>query len=245
MPAKPRILVLAAAIVAVALLATPALVGCGAQSPPAAQSNSPAAGAAEATSPTPPDQTEESSVYTPSYRPNGKEIAVIETNRGVIEVKLYGKEAPINTANFIELAQKGFYDKVKFHRLEPGFVIQGGDPQTITLSSKEVVELIAKQNSGSYEQGAPMLGAGGPGYTIKGEFNPGAVPHPHVDGSLAMARSDSPDSAGSQFYFTLGPQSFLDGKYTVFGDTVKGLSVIHKLEVGDVIKSVTIENVTK
>ncbi len=184
-------------------------------------------------------------MYTPAYQPNGAEIAVITTNKGVIKVKLYGTDAPINTANFIELASKGFYDKIKFHRLEPGFVIQGGDPQTVPLSSEAVATLVKKQKSGAYEQGQPMLGTGDPGYKIKGEFDPANIAHPHVDGTLAMARSNDPDSAGSQFYFTLGTQSFLDGNYTVFGDTVEGLDVIHDLEVGDVIESVTIENATK
>lgn len=184
-------------------------------------------------------------MYTPTYRPNGNEVAVITTNKGVIKVKLYGQDAPINTANFIELARKGFYDGVKFHRLEPGFVIQGGDPQTVPLSSQEVRDLVDKQKRGSYAQGQPMLGTGDPGYKIKGEFSPSNVPHKHVDGTLAMARSNDPNSAGSQFYFTLGPQSFLDGSYTVFGDTTEGLSVVHDLEVGDVIESVTIENATE
>lgn len=184
-------------------------------------------------------------MYTPTYQPNGEEIAVITTNRGVIKVKLYGKEAPVNAGNFIELAQKGFYDKVKFHRLEPGFVIQGGDPQTAKLSSKEVAELVEKQNAGQYAEGQPMLGTAGPGYTIKGEFDPANVAHKHLDGTIAMARTQDPNSAGSQFYFTLGPQSFLDGQYTVFGDTISGLDVIHELEVGDTIESITIENATK
>jgi peptidyl-prolyl cis-trans isomerase B (cyclophilin B) len=69
--------------------------------------------------------------------------------------------------------------------------------------------------------------------------------HKHIDGSLAMARTNDPNSAGSQFYFTLAPQPFLDGKYTVFGDTTAGLDVVHKLAVGDVIESITIENATK
>ncbi len=80
---------------------------------------------------------------------------------------------------------------------------------------------------------------------IKGEFDPANVPHKHVDGTLAMARSNDPNSAGSQFYFTLGPQSFLDGQYTVFGDVLEGLEVVHELAVGDVIESVTVENTTK
>ena len=188
---------------------------------------------------------QEANLYTPTYVPNGDEVAVIKTNKGTITVELYGKEAPLSVGNFIELAQKGFYDDLKFHRLEPGFVIQGGDPQTKELSADKVKELVAKQKSGAYAQGEPMIGTGGPGHMIKGEFDLKSNPHKHVDGSLAMARSQSPDSAGSQFYFTLGVQSFLDGSYTVFGQTTGGLDVVHKLGVGDIIESVTIENASK
>jgi len=191
------------------------------------------------------DPAQEGALYTPTYVPTGSEIAVIKTSKGTIKVKLFGTDAPIHVGNFVELAQKGFYDKVKFHRLEPGFVIQGGDPQTSELSSEQVVELVNAQKSGAFENGQPMLGTGGPGYAIKGEFDPATNPNKHVDGSLAMARSQSPDSGGSQFYFTLGPQSFLDGQYTVFGRTTEGLDVIHKLGVGDEILSVTIENASK
>jgi peptidyl-prolyl cis-trans isomerase B (cyclophilin B) len=218
-----------------------ALSGCTSQVPTSTPADSPVESSTSAEATT----TQEDSLYTPTYVPNGAEIAVIKTNKGIIKVQLHGKDAPVNTANFIELAQKGFYDNVKFHRLEPGFVIQGGDPQSVDLSSEEVAELVAKQKTGSGGPGQPILGTGGPGYNIKGEFDPNNVAHPHVDGSLAMARSQSPDSAGSQFYFTLGPQACLDGKYTVFGDTTAGLSVVHELEVGDVIESVTIDNATK
>lgn len=191
------------------------------------------------------DPAQEGALYTPEYKPNGSEVAVIKTSKGTITVKLFGKDAPIHVGNFVELAQKGFYDGVKFHRLEPGFVIQGGDPQTVALDGKKVAELVAAQKSGAYTEGEPMLGTGGPGYSIKGEFDPSTNPNKHVDGSLAMARSQSPDSGGSQFYFTLGPQSFLDGQYTVFGQTTGGLDVVHQLGVGDEIISVTIENADK
>jgi len=108
------------------------------------------------------------------------------------------------------LAKKGFYNKLTFHRVEPGFVVQGGDP---------------KGN-----------GTGGPGYTIKAEFNA----HKHVRGTVAMARSTDPDSAGSQFYICLGPASFLDGKYTVFGLVTKGMDVVDGIRIGDRMKSVKI-----
>jgi peptidyl-prolyl cis-trans isomerase B (cyclophilin B) len=231
------------AMLALAALTSP-LFGCAGQAP--ASSTPSSTPTSQSTSPTSdPNTAKGDTLYTPTYQPNGTEVAVIKTSKGTIKVALYGKDAPINAGNFIELAQKGFYNGIKFHRLEPGFVIQGGDPQTKDLASKAVRKLVADQAKGVYTQGEPMLGTGGPGYVIKGEFDPANVAHPHVDGTLAMARTDSPDSAGSQFYFTLGPQSFLDGKYTVFGDVKSGLDVVHKLEVGDEIESVTIENAAK
>ena len=171
-------------------------------------------------------------LYTPQYQPNGNEIAVIKTSEGTIRVQLHGKDAPIHVGNFVELAQKGFYDGLKFHRYEPGFVIQGGCPHTREMTPEDVAA------------GRPgptgMPGTGGPGYSIKGEWK--TNPHnEHKDGTLAMARSSMPDSAGSQFYFCLGAQPFLDSNYTVFGDTIEGLDVIYKLRAGSTIESITIE----
>jgi peptidyl-prolyl cis-trans isomerase B (cyclophilin B) len=231
---RPSVL---ATIVAGALIGALSLTlaGCqGAKSP--ASTTPPPASSTEQAPPVeqPAAATNENgeTLYTPAYKPNGKEVAVIKTNKGTITVELLGKDAPITVGSFVELANKGFYNGLKFHRFEPGFVIQGGDPQTKDLSSEQV-------KAG----GNGSLGTGGPGYAIAGEF--ANNPNKHVDGTLAMARSQSPDSGGSQFYFTLGPQSFLDGNYTVFGQTTKGLDVIHQLAVGDVIESVTIENATK
>ena len=172
------------------------------------------------------------STYTPAYEPTGDEIAVITTSEGVIRVQLHGKDAPIHVGNFVELAQKGFYDGLKFHRYVPGFVIQGGCPNTREMSQADV----AAGKRGP--KGAP--GTGGPGYEIKGEWKTNPNNH-HKDGTLAMARSQRPDSAGSQFYFCLGAQPMLDGDYTVFGDTIEGLDVIGKLRAGSLIESVTIE----
>lgn len=173
-------------------------------------------------------------LYTPKYQPNGKEVAVVTTSQGVIRVQLAGNDAPIHVGNFVELAKDGFYDNTKFHRYVPGFVIQGGDPESKKYSSDEVVRVAG----GMF----PRLGMGGPGYCIKGEFatNPN---NKHEDGALAMARSMDPDSAGSQFYFCLGPQHMLDDGYTVFGTTLEGLDVIGKLRAGDVIESIRIEHV--
>ena len=172
-------------------------------------------------------------LYTPEYKPNGKEIAVITTDEGTIRVQLHGEDAPIHVGNFVELAQKGFYDGLKFHRYVPGFVIQGGCPNTREMSAADV----AAGKSGP--DGMP--GTGNPGYSIKGEWktNPNTT---HADGTLAMARSSMPDSAGSQFYFCLGPQHFLDTDYTVFGDTIEGIDVIGKLRAGSIIENITIEN---
>ena len=172
-------------------------------------------------------------MYTPEYQPNGNEIAVIDTSKGTIRVQLAGKDAPIHVGNFVELAQKGFYDGLKFHRYVPGFVIQGGCPNTRDFSSEEVAQRVAL--------GRSNFGTGGPGYSIKEEFttNPNNV---HDKYTLAMARSSDPDSAGSQFYFCLEPQPMLDSGYTVFGQTLEGGDVIDALRAGDEIKSVTIEN---
>ena len=172
-------------------------------------------------------------LYTPKYIPNGDEIAVITTNKGVIRVELHGDDAPIHVGNFVELAEKGYYDNIKFHRFEPNFVIQGGCPFTRDMEPIDV----AKGKTGP--SGRP--GTGNPGYNIHEEYttNPN---NEHKDGTLAMARSANPNSAGSQFYFCLGPQPFLDSGYTVFGDTIEGLDIVHALRSGDVIESIEIEN---
>ena len=172
-------------------------------------------------------------IYTPNYKPNGKEVAVIETSKGTIEVQLTGEFTPIHVGNFVELAQKGFYDGLKFHRYVEGFVIQGGCPNTRDLSEEEVIEAAANPYGG--------LGTGGPGYTIKEEFSTNPQNF-HSDCALAMARSQDPNSAGSQFYLCLGPQPMLDSGYTVFGQTLSGQDVIYELRVGDTIKSITIKN---
>ena len=170
-------------------------------------------------------------LYTPEYQPTGDEVAVFATSKGEIRVRLAGKDAPIHVGNFVELARKGFYDGLKFHRYEPGFVIQGGCPTTRDLTPEQVAK----------EGRRYGCGTGNPGYSIKEEYttNPNNV---HADGALAMARSSNPNSAGSQFYFCLGEQPFLDGGYTVFGQTVEGLDVIAELRAGDVIERIEIEN---
>ena len=172
-------------------------------------------------------------LYTPSYVVAGDEVAVIDTSRGVIRVALDGEGAPVHVANFCELAESGFYDGLKFHRYVPGFVIQGGCPNTRDMTPEQV----ARGEVGP--TGRP--GTGGPGYRIRQEFTTNPR-NSHVDGALAMARSADPDSAGSQFYLCLGPQHGLDSGYTVFGRTVEGVEAIGELRAGDVINSVRIEH---
>jgi cyclophilin family peptidyl-prolyl cis-trans isomerase len=142
--------------------------------------------------------------------------AVITTDKGVIEVTFRPDKAPNTVASIVELAESGFYDGTKFHRVEPGFVVQGGDPQTKDPSTNP-----------------SMYGTGGPGWNMKAEFND----LKHDRGVIAMARSQAVDSAGSQFYFTLAPANFLDGQYTVFGTVEKGMDVVDKLAVGDTLRS--------
>ena len=175
-------------------------------------------------------------LYTPSYSVVGDEVARISTSKGEVVVRLDGDGAPIHVANFCELAESGFYDDLKFHRYVPGFVIQGGCPNTRSMSPADV----AAGRVGA--DGRP--GTGGPGYRIKEEFSTNPR-NSHVDGALAMARSNDPNSAGSQFYLCLGPQHGLDSGYTVFGQTVEGFDVIRSLRAGDVIQSIRIEHASK
>lgn len=140
--------------------------------------------------------------------------ALIETDKGNIKVKLFAKEAPLSVTNFIQLAKGGFYEGLTFHRVEPGFVVQGGDP------------------AGN--------GTGGPGYTV-----PAEIGQPHLKGALAWARTGdevNPQrrSSGSQFYITLEPTPFLDGGYTVFGQTTEGMEIVAQIRKGDKIKKITI-----
>ncbi len=132
--------------------------------------------------------------------------AVIETKFGNIELKFFPDVAPSHVNNFIELAKKGFYDGTTFHRVIPGFMIQGGDPN-------------------SKDPDKSKHGMGGPGYTIKAEFNE----KPHKRGTLSMARSANPDSAGSQFFICVADAPFLNKQYTVFGEVVSGMEVADKI----------------
>jgi cyclophilin family peptidyl-prolyl cis-trans isomerase len=140
-------------------------------------------------------------------------------NGGVIALEFFPADAPKHVENFIKLTRAGFYDGQRFHRVEPGFVVQLGDPQSKTLPMNH-----------------PEMGTGGPGYTIKAEFNTRKFDR----GMLGMARKDDPDSAGSQFYIMLGAANHLNGQYTAFGRVVSGMDVVDKIKVGDRVKTVKI-----
>lgn len=142
-----------------------------------------------------------------------KKYALIETDKGTIKAELYTDKAPITTKNFIELADSGFYNGLKFHRVEPGFVVQGGDP------------------NGD--------GTGGSEKTIPLEVNSDIK---HLKGALGMARSQDPNSASSQFYITLAETPFLDGNYAVFGKVLQGMEVVEKIKVGDKMNNVYISD---
>jgi len=135
----------------------------------------------------------------------------LKTTKGDIVFTFYPDDAPLHSAAFIKLAKAGFYDGLAFHRVEPNFVIQGGDPDG--------------------------NGTGGPGYKLKAEFND----RPHVRGTVAMARSSDPNSGGSQFYICLDDARFLDKNYTVFGQMIDGFDALDAVRVGDKMDAVVVE----
>jgi len=147
--------------------------------------------------------------------------AVLNTTKGVIKFELYEDLAPITANNFIDLVERGFYNGLTFHRYEPGFVIQGGDP--------------AGNGTGDFQD--PQTGRK---RTIPLEVTP-LLKH-DAAGAVAMARSNDPNSASCQFYITLAPASFLDMKYAVFGKVTEGIENALQLRKGDQITSATIES---
>ena len=140
-----------------------------------------------------------------------KTTAVMNTSKGVVRFKFYPNEAPKTVHRFIELIQQGFYNHLKFHRVEPNFVVQGGDP----LGN----------------------GTGGSGKKLEPEFNE----RHHIEGTLAMARTSDVNSADSQFYISLGTYPQLDHQYTVFGQVISGIDIVSKIRVGDEIVSISLE----
>lgn len=137
---------------------------------------------------------------------DGDNIAVIQTNHGRIVVKFFPDHAPGHAENFQKLATEGFYDGVRFHRVIPGFMIQGGDPNT-------------------KDQPRHTHGTGGPGYTINAEFNE----IPHTPGILSAARTSDPNSAGSQFFLMHQTSPHLNRQYSVFGQVIEGMDVVETI----------------
>jgi peptidyl-prolyl cis-trans isomerase B (cyclophilin B) len=134
--------------------------------------------------------------------------AVIETKFGEIELEFLADKAPGHVKNFLDLARKGFYDGTTFHRVIPGFMIQGGDPNTRDPQAPRASH-----------------GTGGPGHSVKAEFNETA----HVRGVVSMARSSDPNSAGSQFFVCVADARFLDRQYSAFGRVLRGIEVADKI----------------
>jgi peptidyl-prolyl cis-trans isomerase B (cyclophilin B) len=149
--------------------------------------------------------------------------ATIDTNRGTMVAELYDKEAPKTVENFEKLANSGFYDGVKFHRVIPDFVVQGGDPLSRDLPA-----------------GDRRIGTGGPGWTIKCET--ANNPHRHELGALSMAHAGK-DTGGSQFFMVLSEANtrHLDGVHTVFGKIVEGQDVLRQIQQNDSMTSVRVE----
>ncbi len=136
-----------------------------------------------------------------------QEVAVIKTRHGDIVLRFFPDIAPKHVESFIKLAKDGFYNGVTFHRVIPGFMIQGGDPNSKDPDAREA------------------HGTGGPGYTVPAEFSD----EKHKRGILSAARAQDPDSAGSQFFICVGNSYFLDGQYTVYGEVVEGMDVADKI----------------
>lgn len=134
--------------------------------------------------------------------------AVIETKFGDIEIRFFPGDAPKHVENFLTLAKSGFYDGTIFHRVIPGFMIQGGDPNTKGTDKS-------------------LYGTGGPDHRVPAEFNK----RPHKRGILSMARSQDPNSAGSQFFIVVQDSNFLDGQYTVFGEVTKGMEIADQIVI--------------
>lgn len=135
-----------------------------------------------------------------------EEVGIIETNMGSIEIRFFPNKAPSHVTNFKTLAESGFYNETTFHRVIPGFMVQGGDPNT-------------------KEDDRSTHGTGGPGYSIDAEFNDTK----HKRGIVSMARSQDPNSAGSQFFICVKDSYFLDGQYTAFGEVISGMDVVDKI----------------
>jgi peptidylprolyl isomerase/peptidyl-prolyl cis-trans isomerase B (cyclophilin B) len=186
-----------------------ALTGCGGKQP--VKAAAPDAQAVQTDAARPAAILKAPEALTPE--PGKVRVAVIRTDKGVIRFALLEKYAPRTVANFVMLAERQYFNGLVFHRVVPTVLIQGGDPKGD--------------------------GTGGPGYSVKAEFNERS----HVVGTVAMARTQDPDSAGSQFYICLRPLPELDRKYTVFGKVFEGMDAAGAIARGDRMSTVTIESI--
>ena len=196
-----------------ALLLSAVVAGCAPAEPP-----TPTPPPTPTKPPMPANPANRAGMYSASPKmqidPDKSYVATISTAKGDIVVQLDASTAPLTVNNFVFLARRGFYDKLTFHRVEPGFVIQGGDPTG--------------------------TGGGGPGYTVSAEIQ---LPHIEGAIAMARQGDQiNPQrrSSGSQFYITLAPKHFLDEGYTAFGHVVEGMDVVQSIAIGDVIEKVTI-----
>lgn len=174
-------------------------------------------------------------LYTPRYIPNGEEVAVITTSKGVIKVTLDGRNAPITVGNFIELSRRGFYENLKFHAHKAGSAVLGGCPITRDLGPAQVDAAARGILHGIHP------GRGDASYTIKDEYAD-KPNNRHELGSIVFAHKSEPDSGSCQFYFSLAEQPEYDNQFVVFGKAFEGLEVIQSLWVGDAILEIRIEN---
>ncbi|MBE6157369.1 MAG: peptidylprolyl isomerase [Firmicutes bacterium] len=155
--------------------------------------------------------TDKNEVELSNYKTENPVVALYIKNYGSVVIELYPDIAPNTVNNFISLVKEGYYDNNTFHRLVPGFVLQGGDPTG--------------------------TGTGGPGYTIKGEFSSNGFENKlkHEKGIVSMARSQDNDSAGSQFFIMLDKADYLDGEYAAFGKVIDGMDIVEQIEKSETV----------
>ncbi|MCX7994090.1 MAG: peptidylprolyl isomerase [Fimbriimonadales bacterium] len=200
-----------------------ALCACQSQSVEQAQASNETASETPVQTPLqqPADNKKESPASQKEQKSKVAYVKMTIKDKGDLVIELDLKEAPKTCENFLNLVKEGFYDGIRFHRVEPNFVIQAGDPQSKTLP-----------------MGHPQLGTGGSGRNIK--FEPNNLKHKR--GAIGMARARDPDSASSQFYICLQDQPRLDGNYVIFGKVVEGIEIIDRVQIGDTIqKAVVLE----
>jgi cyclophilin family peptidyl-prolyl cis-trans isomerase len=164
-------------------------------------------------------------VAAPKRSPGAGPIIVFETVKGTFEIETYPNEAPKTVEHILALVKRNFYNGLRIHRVEPGFVVQWGDPQTRDVTKRD------------------LWGTGGSGRAIgASEVSP---KRPHVTGSVAAAYAGDPRTADSQIYVTLAPQPQLNSRFTVFGQVISGMDVVTKLRVNDVVRRATVKEAAK